>query len=151
MSKKPKNKKSVSKSDLIQSLKADLANEMKHMMFYLHSASMVTSLDAAEIKEFLLNQAKSEMDHVHAFADMIVGLGGDPIAVPNKFPLDLTRPKEILNYALDMELEVIDNYVERINQAEEVGGADGKWVEIFLEDQIADSRTDADYLKQLLR
>ena len=40
---------------------------------------------------------------------------------------------------------------ERINQAEELGGVDGKWLEIFLEKQVEHSRQDVDQFRQILR
>lgn len=140
----------MTKTELIDLLNGDLKNEYMHMHFYLHSAVVVRGLHRAEIREFLLEEAASEMTHVKKFADLIVGLGGIPASLPNPFPTDLTKPVRILKFALDMEETVVANYTARLGHAAELGGVDGKWVELFIEDQLVQSRTDADHIRQLL-
>lgn len=138
---------------MIVQLNGDLKNEWKHLRFYLHHASLVTGLIANEHKEFLLKAASGEMGHVSAFSDLIVGLGGIPTTYANEFPSFLT-PQDILAYALRMEEEVVINYAMRLAEAEELTKNDavnGRWVQIFLEGQLEDSRKDADLLKQMLR
>ncbi len=55
-----------------------------------------------------------------------------------------------------MEDQVVSNYVQRINEAcklQENGSddeIDGKYIELFLEDQILDSRKDADNIRMML-
>lgn len=139
----------MNKETLINLLNNDLKNEYKHMKFYLSNSFSVTGLHREEYREYLFNQAKSEMEHVREFSEMIIGLGGVPINENNEFPV-FACPKDILKYALQMELEVVDNYVQRIEDAKNLNGADGTYVEIFLEEQIMDSRKDADNLKQIL-
>lgn len=138
------------KQEILNKLNDDLKNEWKHHCFYLHSASTIQGIDSIEYKEFLLEQSKEELEHVLAFSDMIVGLGGVPTKYVNDYPT-LNNTKEILEYALSMEEEVVKNYVERINEAEELGGVDGRWIVIFLESQIEDSRKDLDKIRQLLK
>lgn len=140
----------MNKKEIVDLLNNDLKNEWKHHCFYLHNAGNIIGLHAKEYKEWLLNQATSEMSHVSQFADLIVGLGGEPGKEVNTFP-SLKDPKEILTYAAEMEEEVVKNYVERIEQAESMGGVDGRWIVIFLESQIEDSRKDLDEIKQILR
>jgi bacterioferritin (cytochrome b1) len=140
----------MTKEELVDLLNQDLKNEWKHHCFYLHNASNITGIHAKEYKEFLLNQSKSELDHVSEFSDLIVGLGSSPTKVVNDYP-SLTDTKEILEYALKMEEEVVENYTKRIEQAEQLGGVDGRWIIIFLEGQIEDSRKDLDELKQILK
>jgi bacterioferritin (cytochrome b1) len=138
------------KEEMVNLLNADLRNELKHMLFYLHSASMIRGLHREEVRKFLLEEATSEMEHVKLFQDLIIGLGGIPTTTPNSFQT-FSDVRDILTYALTMEDEVVKNYTERSTQAEEWGGIDGKWIESFLEEQIADSRTDADHIRQMLR
>jgi hypothetical protein len=45
----------------------------------------------------------------------------------------------------------VSNYTKRIKDAEDLGGEDGQWLEIFLESQIEKSRADVDHYKQILR
>jgi bacterioferritin (cytochrome b1) len=142
-------------SDVVALLNGDLKNEWKHFKFYLHHASAITGLHAHEYKEFLLEQAASEMKHVSQFSDMLVGLGTVPTTDNAEFPF-LTTARSILEYALDMEIEVVENYTKRIAQLDEVRNspetsAHKKWIEIFLEKQIEDSRQDLDHIRQILK
>ena len=98
---------------LVEKINQDLKNEWKHHCFYLHNASNIVGLHAKEYKEWLLEQATSEMQHIVQFSDLITGLGGSPAKVPNDFP-SLSDPREILEYAAKMEEEVINNYYQRI-------------------------------------
>lgn len=135
---------------IVEKLNQDLKNEWKHHCFYLHNASNIVGLHAKEYKEWLVEQAASEMQHVVQFADLIVGLGGIPTKEVNEFP-SLSDPREILEYAAKMEEEVINNYYQRIVAAEKVNNIDSYWVIIFLEKQMEDSRKDLDEIRQILK
>lgn len=144
-------------AQMVELLNADLKNEWKHLRFYTHHASAITGLHAHEYKELLTAQATSELAHVIQFSDLIIGLGGTPTTESNDFP-QLTDPLEIMVYAIGMEDEVVLNYAKRINQLEQILNdaegrivADKRWIEIFLEKQIEDSRQDLDHFKQLLK
>jgi ferritin len=142
-------------SAIIAALNDDLKNEWKHMQFYLHHASAITGLHAHEYKEFLLEQAASEMKHVQQFSDLLFGMGLTPTTEINEFP-KLTSVKLILGAAAAMEEDVVKNYVQRIVQLSTLvfqspaEVADAKWIEIFLEEQIKDSREDLDHLNRIL-
>lgn len=143
-------------AELIANLNADLKNEWKHLCFYLYHASAITGLHAHEFKEFFLEQAASEMKHVQQFADMLIGLGAEPVFGPNSFN-KCSDVRAALAYAAEMEAEVVLNYTRRIEQLSEIPedatgaiAADKKWLEIFLEEQIKDSREDLDHIRQLL-
>ena len=142
--------------DIVNLLNDDLKNEWKHLQFYLHHASAITGLHAHEYKEFLLEQAASELTHVQQFSDLLFGLGATPTVEINEFP-KLTSVKLILDCAAAMEEEVVNNYVQRIAQLSTLTFhspaevSDAKWIEIFLEEQIKDSREDLDHLNRILR
>lgn len=140
----------MTKSEMIELLNNDLRNEWKHLRFYLYHASAVTGLHREEYKEFFLKEANGELQHVTQFCDLITGLGGQPTAESNHFPL-MSEPKAIIEYALTMEEEVVTNYVRRMKEADELGGVDGQWIEIFLENQIQDSREDVDHFRQIVK
>lgn len=136
---------------MIRVLNSDLKNEWKHLRFYLYHASAVTGLHCAEYKELFLKEAAGEMAHVTAFSDVIIGLGGVATHEANDFPL-MTKPEEIMRYALQMEQEVVKNYVERMQQtALMLDVVHAQWLEIFLEGQIQDSREDVDHFQQIVR
>ncbi len=137
-------------AQMIELLNSDLSNEYKHFHFYINAGMRVQGLHRAEIKELLLEEAASEMKHVQEFGDLIVGLGGVPTTSVSGFRNDLTDPKAILMYALEIENEVVANYIQRQKDAQELGGVDGGWIDVFLDDQIIHSRTDADNFRQMI-
>ena len=140
----------MNKQQMIELLNNDLKNEWKHLRFYLYHASAVVGLHCEEYKELFLKEAAGEMLHITAFSDAIIGLDGVATHEANDFAR-FTCPKDILQYAFEMEKEVVDNYTRRMKDADELGGADGQWLEIFLEGQIQDSREDVDHFRQMLR
>lgn len=135
---------------LIENLKEDLKNERKHMLFYLTNASTVTGMNRIEVKELLLEEAASEMKHVEEFQNLILGLNGKIENCEfNHFDV-FTDAKKILEYAYKMEMEVVYNYTRRIKEAQQLNDHNGLYIEIFLEEQIMHSRTDANNIKQIL-
>lgn len=140
----------MNKQQIIEILNTDLKNEWKHLRFYLYHASAVTGLHCAEYKELFLKEAAGEMAHVTEFSDMIIGLGGIATSESNVFP-KLINPHDIISYALEMEKEVVENYVQRMQDAKTLEDVvDGQWLEIFLEGQIQASREDVDHFRQIL-
>lgn len=148
---------------LIGLLEGDLANEYAHWHFYMQAATTVRGLHRQEIGEFFSEQAASEMKHIEEFRRLIQGIktrrglpGGVASSVAD-FKGGITCPRELLQAALEMEDNVVSNYVLRHSQAEELaaGGGDdaidGTYVALFLEDQILDSRGDADNILEMLK
>ena len=133
----------------------DLKNERKHMLFYLTASSTVSGLHREEYRELFLKEAGEEMKHVHEFQDAILGLGADITASTqvkehNDYLVSYDV-KELLEYALKMESEVVENYALRISvDLNLLDEPDKRWMEIFYESQIEKSRTDVDNLKMIL-
>lgn len=132
----------------------DLRNERKHMLFYLSNCSSIKGIDAIEYIEMFADEAEEEMKHVKEFQDMIVGIGGDLNCTEahghEKFEI-FTSPNESLKYALTMEEEVVDNYVNRIESLDHLNDkVIKKWLEVFYEKQIEKSQGDVDKYKRLL-
>lgn len=132
----------------------DLRNERKHMLFYLTNASSIKGMDAVEYIELFESEAKEEMSHVTNFQDMIVGLGGNLNCLQSqgyeRYEI-FTIARDALRYALEMEEEVVDNYVERIGMIQNLENkTTSKWLEVFYEKQIEKSRADVDKYKRLL-
>lgn len=148
---------------LIELLCEDLSREYSHWNFYIQAATSITSLHREEIGEFLLKQAQEEMTHIEEFKRVLHGISTRRnlnISVPTKiaeFKSNLSQPEQILREALRMEDEVVAKYIQRIDDANELqenGGEDkidGKFVELFLEDQILDSRSDADNIRMMIK
>jgi bacterioferritin (cytochrome b1) len=144
--------------ELVDLLTLDLSNEYAHWHFYMQAATNVRGLHRQELSEFFLEQAASEMKHIEQFRRLITGLktrrgiaGGVPSDV-GSFKSGMTCPKALLEAALQMENDVVNNYVLRHSQAENIGSCDvdATYVALFLEDQILDSRGDADNILEML-
>jgi bacterioferritin (cytochrome b1) len=131
----------MTKSEMIEKLKSDLANEYTHLLFYLQHSSTIVGLHRLEYQELMTEQATSEMKHVKQFSDIIVGLGGIPSFDSHSFPT-LVDPEQIIEYAIQLESTVTENYLQRMKDAEELGGVDGMGVHLFLEEQFQDSYED---------
>lgn len=148
--------------ELVGLLIGDLANEYAHMHFYMQAATNIRGLHRHEIGEFFSEQAASEMKHVDEFRKLIQGLitrrklDRKVPSLVAEFKDGLTCPRALLAAALEMEDQVVSNYVTRLSQAEDLAmngsddAIDGTYVGLFLEDQILDSRGDADEIREML-
>lgn len=130
-------------------LNEDLQNEYTHMNFYLYHATSLVGLHAEEYKELFAEEAKSEMEHVKQFSNLLWGLDYLPAAGGHLFPL-FTDVRAALAHACEMETQVVANYATRIGQCEELDEPNRTWITVFLEDQLAHSRQDVDKFKRLL-
>lgn len=139
----------MNRDELISLLNADLRNERMHLNFYLFHASAIVGLHAAEYREFLLEAAKGELEHVLAFQDRIFGLDGDCWPGANEFKR-LERPEDILRYAAAIELEVVANYANRIAQLEKCTIPEAPYLKVFYEDQMQDSYEDGERIRRIL-
>jgi ferritin len=150
---------------MVDLLCRDLANEYAHWHFYMEAATAVRGLHRQELSEFFREQAEGEMKHVEEFRRLIQGLvtrWSLDKSIPNApapWKSGISDPSEILAAALDMEDEVVKNYVLRHEQAESLqcghdsdrAKVDGTYIALFLEDQILDSRGDADNILEMLK
>lgn len=139
----------MTRDELISLLNSDLRNERMHLNFYLFHASAITGLHAQEYREFLLDAAKGELEHVLAFQDRIFGLEGDCWPGANEHRR-LELPEDILRYAAAIELEVVANYASRIAQLEQSVLVEAPYLKVFYEDQMQDSYEDAERIRRIL-
>lgn len=141
---------------LIDKLNEMLKNEYTHMHYYLQSSFLIEGLHKMEIGEWLAEQAASEFKHIQQFAKVIVGLGGVPETEHFVIPY-LTDPQEILQYAHGLEFDVVGKYVQHMEVWKDKNTTsfddviDIKYIEVFLEEQLLDSRADLDEIKQMLK
>lgn len=143
----------MTRDDLISAIGADLQNEWKHLQFYLYHMNVFRGLPMLTLRPLFEAEMRGEVEHVQMFSDLLVRLGALPVLDNNiesgvQFAGDNVR--EIVHYAYQMEVEVAENYLQRIRQAEELGGVDGKLVQLFYEKQLEDSYTDAQKFKKIL-
>ena len=141
----------VSSQAMLSNLMVDLQNEQKHMLYYLRAASIVTGPHREEYKEFFLEEAKSELNHVHEFMDAIVYLGGNPEmsmpSIKSVYGLNLTL---LLSNAIELEEEVAKNYTARLAQTEGMTSPEEAWIHLFYEDQLQDSWKAAQEMKKMI-
>ena len=140
-------------AEFIEIMNADLRNEWTHLQFYLYHASAVTGLHAEEYREFLLDSAKGEMEHVLQFMHRLFGLNyALPHAEGHSFPR-YTNIADIMTHAIKMETEVADNYAKRLNQLETLSAANptiAAYLTIFYESQLEDSYEDCEKMRRLM-
>lgn len=148
----------MTKNEFIDKLNMDLRGEYRHFLFYLYHSSVVRGLHRHEIGELLYEHAQSEMSHISEFSKTIIGLGEKPYCVTDEsiyntadfFP-HFEKPEDIIAYALQMEDEVVANYAARMKETSCLQEPDATFVSLFLEEQILDSRKDADEFREMLK
>jgi ferritin len=149
---------------LFNELNEDLSREYSHWHFYMSAASNIEGLHRQELSEFLLEQAKGEMQHILQFKNLLNALiikrnlNKTVCTKVADYKNNLKCPKDILIEALRMEDQVVKNYAQRIedasnlqNNEDENDKVDGKYIELFLEDQLTDSRNDADQIRMMIK
>jgi bacterioferritin len=108
------------KRELLEGLNEDLRGEFQAIIMYRLYASMVQGPYRQELRAFFANEIPEELAHAQILADKISALGGTPAAEPAPVPV-VQEAKEMLRSALDAEVQTIDRYVRRRDQAEEAG------------------------------
>ena len=95
------------------------------------------------------------MEHVQEFAQLLVSLGARPTTTVAPFVDDLYSPVKILEEAIRMETEVVAFYSQRMDDCDTITEPDevitAKYIHAFVEQQLLDSRKDADEMKQMLK
>jgi bacterioferritin len=132
--------------ELIEGLNEDLRGEFQAVIMYRLYASMVQGPYRQDLRAFFANEIPEELGHAQILADKIAALGGTPAAEPSPVPV-VHDAKQMLNAALNAEVETIDRYVKRRKQAEEAGeyGLAAEFDTI-----IADETHHRDELRQIL-
>jgi bacterioferritin len=137
----------MSKEELIRGLNEDLAAELGTVIRYTYQASRSFGLGGLELREMFARETQDEIGHAAFLMDVIVDLGGEPTTTPKTFekPDDV---RAMLELDLAMENEDVANYLERAEQADELGLAELK---MKLEEMAADEAGHARDLRRILR
>jgi bacterioferritin len=101
---------------IIDKLQYDLKNERKHMAFYTQSAVMLRGFHREELRKFCEAEATEELRHIIEFSELIVYLGGIPNVEIHPFQSTISSVSEIINYIIEMENEVAENYAYRLEE-----------------------------------
>ena len=132
--------------DLIEGLNVDLRGEFQAVIMYRLYASMVQGPYGQELRTFFAAEIPEELGHAQILADKISALGGVPAAEPAQVKI-VHDAKEMVEAALEAELETIDRYIARRKMAEDAGeyglAAD-------FDNLLADESNHRDELRQML-
>jgi bacterioferritin len=134
------------RQQLIDGLNEDLKGEFQAVIMYRLFASMVQGPYRQELRSFFAREIPEELGHAELLADKVAALGGTPTAEPAPVAI-AADPREMLETALEAELETVDRYVERRRQAD-AAGEHGLAAE--LDTVIADETRHRDELRQML-
>ena len=131
---------------LIEGLNEDLRGEFQAVIMYRLFASMVQGPYRQELRAFFANEVPEELNHAQILADKISALGGVPAAEPS--PVKVVQDaKQMLQVALEAEIETIDRYIKRREQAEAAGEVG---LAAQFDDLISDETHHRDELRQML-
>lgn len=132
--------------ELIDGLNEDLAAEYQAVIMYRTYAALVTGPYRQELKAFFEGEIPDELAHAAFLADKIVALGGTPAVSPGPVPIAKDN-REMLENALQAEVDTIERYTRRIDQAERAGEIS---IKVQLEDLIVDESNHRDDIRRML-
>ncbi len=132
--------------ELIDGLNEDLRGEFQAVIMYRLYASMVQGPYRPELRAFFSNEIPDELMHAQILADKISALGGTPAATAAPVRV-VTDAKEMLQTALQAEVETLERYITRRSQAEAAGE---HGLAARFDDIISDETNHRDELRQML-
>jgi bacterioferritin len=132
--------------ELVRGLNEDLRGEFQAVIMYRLYASMVQGPYRQELRNFFAAEIPDELGHAQILADKISALGGTPVAEPAPVKV-VKEAKEMLQAALEAEVETIGRYVQRRKQAEDAGEYG---LAAQFDDIISDETHHRDELRQML-
>jgi bacterioferritin len=131
---------------LLDGLNEDLAAEYQAVIMYRTYASLVSGPYRQDLRAFFEGEIPDELNHAGFLADKIVALGGTPTVTAPPIPMTKDN-KEMLENALQAEIETIERYTRRVEQAEAAGELG---VKLQLENMILDESTHRDDIRRML-
>lgn len=105
---------------LIDALNEDLAREYQAIIAYTVYSNVISGAQWMNIADELKLHAAEELQHALIIADQIDYLGGMPTTVPKPVKTS-DKAEDMIRFDLDNETETIQNYRERVKQAEALG------------------------------
>ncbi|MCE7794070.1 ferritin-like domain-containing protein [Salipaludibacillus sp. CUR1] len=132
--------------ELIDGLNEDLANEYAATIMYTYNAAVVTGLYRQVLKPFFEGEVADEAGHALYLSEKIKTLGGTPTTTPAPVK-QLTDVKDMLEEAMQAEIDTINRYETRKEQAEALGLTE---LTVKLDDFIADETGHKEEMARLL-
>ena len=134
------------KETLLKGLNTDLKGEFQAVIMYRLFASMVQGPYRQEMRAFFAAEIPEELAHAQLLADKISALGGTPASEPAPVKV-VKETKQMLEVALEAEVETLARYVQRRKEAEK---AEEFGLAADLDQVIADETKHRDELRQML-
>lgn len=133
-------------AELLEGLNEDLRGEFQAVIMYRLYASMVQGPYRQELRNFFANEIPEELAHAQILADKISSMGGTPAgtAAPVKVVFEA---RQMLQAALDAEVETLARYIRRRKQAEDAGEYG---LAVQFDEIISDETNHRDELRQML-
>ncbi len=110
----------ITREKLIDLLNEDLSREYQAIIAYVIYSQTLKGAQYQAIAKELEVHAGEELSHAILIAKQIDYLNGTPINVPKEVKVS-SDPKKMLEFDLENEKETIQNYRQRIRQADAMG------------------------------
>lgn len=110
----------ISREKLVELLNEDLAREYQAIIAYVIYSQTMKGAAYTDIAGELEIHAAEELDHAIQIAKQIDYLNGTPTNVPKPVKMS-DKAEDMLRFDLENERETIQNYRQRIRQAESIG------------------------------
>ena len=114
------NAKPIDRKALIEFLNEDLAREYQAIIAYVNYSQVLKGAQYMDIARELEAHAGEELDHALKISRQIDYLGGMPTVTPKPVKTS-EKAEEMLRFDLENERVTIQNYRERIRQADAMG------------------------------
>ncbi len=133
-------------SELIEGLNTDLAAEYQAVIMYRTYAALVSGPWRRDLRAFFEAEIPDELGHAALLADKVVALGGTPSVAVGAVPIPRDA-REMLENALQAEVDTIERYTRRIAQADACGEIS---IRVELETMISDESRHRDEIRRML-
>ncbi len=110
----------TSSSALIDDLNGDLALELRSISQYILHFAMITGAEYTSIIDELKVHLGQELNHATVLAEQVAFLGGVPTTATAPVP-GFVDSKQALQEDLELEVDQLDRYRARVQQATELG------------------------------
>jgi bacterioferritin len=110
----------ISRERMIELLNEDLAREYQAIIAYIVYSKTMKGAAYSDIAGELEKHASEELDHALKIAQQIDYLGGTPVTTPKQVKTS-DKAEDMLRFDLENERVTVENYRQRIRQAEAMG------------------------------
>ena len=137
----------MDKSELIDRLNDDLANELSAITQYIVYAAKATGPYRPQLTAFYLAEVADEQVHAQFLANKVVALGEEPTTEAALVP-SASSNRDMLEAVLDAERLATRNYTAREAHAEAFGD---KGLAVELEGMVRDESRHSEETERILR